>query len=121
MKTENLITDLKTLLNSRFFDSFQADRMGNDLFLSDPGRAERCHKAAEHGSDGSTHAERLQDMRDGNEIAEREIYRAQFESLGFPKFTAEALASALREEIDGEIDDAVAWHEKNGSLHAEIG
>ena len=121
MKTETLITDLNSLLNSRFFEAFQADQLGNDLFLSDPERAERCHKAAEHGADGSTHAERLQDMRDGNEIAEREIYRAQFLALGFPQFAAEALASALRDEIDAEIDDSEKWHEKNGSLHAEIG
>ena len=121
MKTQSLITDLNTLLNSSFYDAFTADRLGNDLFLSDPERADRCHKAAEHGADGSTHAERLQDMADANEHAERELYRPQFLALGFPQFTADALATTLRDEIAAEIQECEAWHEKNGTLNSQIG
>lgn len=32
--------------------------------LNDPDRAERCHDAAEYGSDGSTHREIINDWRE---------------------------------------------------------
>lgn len=41
-----------------------SDKLGNDLFLSDPERADRIYKYAEDGVDGSTHYEVLEDYRD---------------------------------------------------------
>lgn len=116
-----IITNLNTLLGSRFFDSFQGGKLGNDLFLSDPDRASRNYDAAENGCDGSTHAEHIEDMREANDLAEREVYRAQFIAQGYDADCASMLAEALKEYIAADIDDCEAWHEKNGSLDQVIG
>lgn len=115
MKTE-LIRNLKELLASRYYDGFIGDKLGNNLWINDPKRAERIHQAAENGCDGSTHGERIDDMRECNDLAEKEVYRPMFREMGFGEGSNE-LATALRESIDSEIDDCYAWHEKNGSLN----
>ncbi len=48
----------------REWDSFISDKLGNNLLLTDPDRANRLHKAAENGADGSTHAEQIEDWRE---------------------------------------------------------
>ena len=46
-------TSLDELIRSREFNDFQADLLGNDLFINDPERADRIHEASENGADGS--------------------------------------------------------------------
>lgn len=98
---------LDAFLQSRYFDAWQHDALGNNLFLTDPERADRMHEAAADGCDGSTHYERLQDMRDAFRDCLRDrrgeyLYRVE-----------DAVISA--------IDAVEAWHENNGSLHEQIG
>lgn len=119
MKTE-IITCLSDLVRSRAFASYEESKLGNELFISDPERADRIHSAAENGADGSTHAEHLDDQRECNRDMLND-YRAQFMAQGYPKFLADNLAEQLRDYIEEEIDDCEQWHEKNGSLHAEVG
>ena len=57
-------TLLQEMLDSREWNSYQGDRLGNDLFISDPDRANRIQRAAEDGADGSTHAEVIDDWRE---------------------------------------------------------
>lgn len=52
------------MLQSRGFQAFQESVLGNDLWLENPERAQRINEAAEHGSDGSTHAEMIKDWRE---------------------------------------------------------
>ena len=82
----------------------------SDAWINDPDRMNRCHNAAKHGIDGSTHAEALQDMRDNLRDMVRDISR------GTSDRTREILDS-IAEALEAEIDDCEAWHEANGSLH----
>lgn len=86
----------------------------SDDWINDPERMARCDNAAEHGEDGSTHAERLQDMRDNLRVMVRDT------GHGTSDRTQEKLDS-LAEAIGAEIDACEAWHEANGTLHECIG
>ena len=57
-------TSIPEMLQSRDFQAFQESTLGNDLWFENPERAQRLHEYAEHGSDGSTHAEMIEDWRD---------------------------------------------------------
>lgn len=107
-KVKKLRQEVKRLAdfyNSQYFQSFQAGKLGNDLFINDPERAARIHDAAEYGGDGSTNAEVIEDWREALQAAQQDgkINDADFEA------------------INREIDDCEAWHDKNGSLRQVIG
>ena len=42
---------LDQLINTDEFMMFISDKLGNDLFINDPDRADRIHEAAEFGCD----------------------------------------------------------------------
>ncbi len=90
------------MLNSREFYSFIGDRLGNDLFISDPDRADRLAEYAEDGCDGSTHDEVIEDWR---------------------AFLDDActLPERCKDHLRKQIDDVEEWHNKNGSLFEVIG
>lgn len=96
------IKTLSDLYNSPGFQAFQADLLGNDLFIHDPERADRIYKAAEHGCDGSTHAEAIQDWRDYFELIE------------------DSLDPDVVLNIAREIELTEAWHEEHGTLDSQI-
>jgi hypothetical protein len=95
---------------------FQTFGSTSDDWINDPDRMERCNDAAEHGCEGSTHHEVMQDWRaflsdlfqdyrrgnDEDEITDAELY-------------------AIEESISAEIDACEAHHEAAGTLHEEIG
>lgn len=92
---------LEDLYRSDEYDRFIGDRLGNDLFINDPDRADRCHRAARDGADGSYHAEVIED------------WRAFLDTLELPE--------RVKDRINAEIDECEAWHDANGSLYTEIG
>ena len=94
---------LNTMIRSDDFAYFIESKLGNDLFISDPDRANRIHEAAKHGCDGSTHQEVIDDWRDYLNWAT--------DSLG--------LCNRVTNAIEIEIDAVEAWHEKNGSLNQQ--
>jgi hypothetical protein len=98
------------LLNLPQWHSFIESRLGNDLFISDPDRADRIHEAAEHGADGSTHYEIIEDWRD--------FARDLFRSLSMDEAEDE---EKNYEALISEIDSCEAWHDHNGSLHKQLG
>jgi len=59
---QNADLRLDDFLADEWWLAWDADNR-NELHLTDPGRATRCDEAAADGSDGSTHAERILDMR----------------------------------------------------------
>lgn len=59
---ENADMDLGIFLQTEWWNAWDADNR-NDLHWQNPERAQRCDEAAEDGSDGSTHGERIDDMR----------------------------------------------------------
>ena len=96
-----LIT-INDMLNSREYQAFISDRLGNDLFISDPDRADRLFEAAEEGADGSTHAEHIDDWRDFiNNAAD------------YPEHIADALLA--------ECDTVEQWHIDHGTLDNHVG
>lgn len=81
----------------------------SDDWFHDAERMARCHDAAEDGEDGSTHYERLQDMRDNLAAMRRDAtYRGE---------RTEAILDVRVDAITAEIDACEAWHEENGSLY----
>lgn len=101
---------LDEMIRSRDFESYISDRLGNDLFINDPNRADRIWRAAEDGADGSTHAEVIDDWRDFL----RDVWK---DELSEDRDLADERAAL----IESAIDAAEAWHEANGTLHQEIG
>jgi len=98
------------LLNHPQWDGFIGSKLGNDLFINDPERAERIHDAAEHGCDGSTHYEIIEDWREFADML--------FRSLSWDDRDD---AEPLRDALDSAINECESWHEKNGTLHESIG
>ena len=112
-KPKDEIKNLDDLIRSEGFQYFDSDRRGNQMFIDDPDRAERCYDAAENGSDGSTHAEVIQDWRD---------YLATLKVIdpAYPDETGD-ISETVFAAITAEIDACEEWHEKNGSLHNQLG
>jgi len=106
---------LSDLYNSDGFARFIESKLGNDLFISDPDRANRIHEAAGDGCDGSTHAETIDDWREY--LGTFEEFDPEWHDEGAP----DTLPADVIESITSEIDACEAWHEQNGSLHQEIG
>jgi len=94
--------NLSEMLNTEDWQNYESDTLGNDLFISDPDRADRIHEAAKEGCDGSTHGEHIQDWRDYVN-----------DCLEAPESVKEAILKEIQETED--------WHEENKSLDTEIG
>ena len=100
IKLTERIYDLEDMYRCKEYDEFRADRMGNDLYINDPDRAERIEEASEYGSDGSTHAEIIEDWRDFLDMID--------------------VSQKTRAHINAEINRCEKWHIKNGSINQSI-
>jgi hypothetical protein len=98
------------LLNLPQWHSFIESRLGNDLFISEPDRADRMHEAAEHGADGSTHYETIEDWRD--------FARDLFRSLSMDERDDE---EKNYETLMDEINSCEEYHDGIGTLHNQVG
>jgi hypothetical protein len=98
---------LDEFVRSEYFQCWTSD---SDRFLapSRQDRARRCYEAAEHGADGSTHAEVIQDEREAWHAYARRRYRWEH------VWRVDAAVSAA-------IDAVEEWHAANGSLDQEVG
>lgn len=90
-----MIVDLADARGRSFGDT-------SDDWINDPERMTRCHDAAEYGCDGSTHRERIEDMR------------ANVRALCGNR---ERMLACAMEYLSG----VESWHQRNGSLDTEIG
>jgi hypothetical protein len=82
-------------------------------WINDPERMQRCHDAAEFGGDGSTHAERIDDMRDSfRDWVRYGRQNRNTMSAGYERFETAVLEY---------FDTLERWHEINGSLDEQIG
>lgn len=88
----------------------------SDDWINDPDRADRCNEAAEHGCEGSTHYEIMQDWRDFLSDLFRDYRRGNDEDE-----ITDAELDAIEASIDAEIDACEAYHETAGTLHEQIG
>lgn len=113
---------IREMLDSRAFQTFQESKLGNDLFISDPDRAERIHDAAEDGCDGSTHAEHIDDWREFvDDVRDDAMRQAWNMDADEGREAVEHDVEAWHDKITQEIDACEAWHEANGSLHEQVG
>lgn len=99
---------VRELLAHPRWDGFIGDKLGNDLFINDPERAERLHDAAEHGEDGSTADEHVEDWREFAEILEREARRK------CETDEQEAELEQAADALEADIARAEKWHAENG-------
>ena len=110
---------LHELCNHPEFFCFGAS---SDDWINDPDRMARCHEAAEDGSDGSFHAEVIQDWRDFLDTLEEAERSAIWHELDSPESeAAEAELERLVKAIGDEIDACESWHESQGTLWNQIG
>jgi hypothetical protein len=110
--------DWKTLhdvVNSREYQMYTSDRLGNDLFINDPDRASRCHDAAVNGCDGSTHAEAIEDQREF--LKALKIYDPEFDEYS----SRSDLTQEQYDALTAELDAVEQWHSEHKSLHTQIG
>jgi len=133
-----IVTTVSALIEygDQAFYNWQSAKLGNDLFISDPDRANRIWDAAENGADGSTHAEVIEDFREYAREHCKALSDACF-SLSTDSTDSEdaeeialfdAMCAQLEKEVEeGEIalgddlDKLENWHTENGSLREEIG
>ena len=109
------------------FYTYQAENVqscGYSHSQSRRDRYSRCYDAAEHGSDGSTHAENIEDFREFGEHLFREANRMADRM----DFESDEAADAYQDAIDNsakayaeDCDKLEAWHENNGSLNQQVG
>lgn len=119
--------------DSQAFYEWQGNKLGNDLFINDPDRANRIHESAEHGFDGSTHAEHIEDLQEYADehyaTLSRACDRLSTDSADPAEIASfEAECSALEKEIetaqetlDADLARLEKWHEENGTLNEQIG
>ena len=112
MKTQGTFNTLNEMLSSNSYHGFESDRLGNNLFINDPDRADRIYKASVDGSDGSTHQERIDDWRDFLDTLQT------FDATD-PDDTGD-VSVAVEESIRTEIDACEQWHIKNGSINQSL-
>ena len=112
------IYTIRDLLALDEWQYFQADKLGNNLFITDPDRAQRIHDAAEDGCDGSTHYEVIEDWREFAELLRRELLH-QASSEGDEESEAEIESNF--DLLTAEIDACESFHRRQKTLHEQIG
>ncbi len=115
MKTRNAIDFPATLRDLQSHPDFEPFG-SNDDWVNEPERMGRCWEAAEHGADGSTHAEILGDWW---EFLHRLRHTALGIALHHDRVSAEIERRA--DSIGAELEACEAWHAENGTLNEEIG
>ena len=106
-------TTLSEMYNSREYQEFISVKLGNDLFINDPERAERIAEHAEDGINGSTHNETIEDWREFLESLN--TFDPEYddpEDIENYDITMDTY-NAIKKEIN-ETED---WHIKNGSIN----
>jgi hypothetical protein len=104
---------IEDLMNTDAFLSIQESVYGNHGWINDAERKERIEAAAEHGGEGSFHAEIIQDWRDALSLLS--VIDSDFPEEG-GDITEEEYAA-----LEKEIDACEAWHESNGTLWEQVG
>jgi hypothetical protein len=100
------VTSIRELLELPGWDAFRDDKLGNDLFISDPDRANRIYDAAADGADGSTHAEVIEDWTEFAGQVYDEIEREAW-NLDVSQEEADALEAFIEEaraKLDADIE-----------------
>lgn len=114
-RIDRIISDF---LRSEFYSNWQAKHIQEGGLYPEGDdrrdRFDRCYEAAKTGSDGSTHAEHIADMRSafGDWLRDRRR-SSRLKCAEFP-YRLEAAA-------DEYFDRLEAWHHRAGTLDQEVG
>lgn len=114
--TKLQFTTLNEMLQCESYQNYESNKLGNDLFINDPERAERIAEYAIDGCEGSTHAEKIEDMNDY--LNSLKVYDPLYdydENLADYDITQE-----IYDNIIIEIMKCQSWHHTNGSLYTII-
>lgn len=116
--TKLKIKTLKDLYESQGYEYFIDSKLGNDLFINDPDRADRIHKYAEEGLNGSTHQETIEDWRDY--LNTLKVFDPEFEDDD-EDLSEYDITQETYDNISKEIYKTEKWHKNNRSINKIIG
>jgi hypothetical protein len=113
------IESLDDMVNSREYQAYLSDKLGNDLFINDPDRADRIHNAAENGDDGSTHREVIEDQREFLDmlvVLDPEDFDQEENDRNSYDITQE-----VYDRISKELDEVEQWHVDHKTIDNQVG
>lgn len=110
-------TTLEEMYKSEEYESFICDKLGNDLFINDPERAERIQEYAEEGCNGSTHREMVEDWRYFIDSTLKAFDPEYDDIEDIEKYD---ITLVTHNNIYAEIATTEEWHTKNGSIDSII-
>ena len=96
---------LHQFLRSDYFQTWLDSRLGNNLFINDPDRADRVQKYAKQGVDGNYAIEYIQDCRDA------------WKDYCMDHDVSDVDQDAVKQEID----QVEGYHERIGTLWEIVG
>jgi hypothetical protein len=109
---------VSTFLQSEYFANWQAEHIDSGSYSRNADKCDRflrCYGALEHGADGSTHRERIHDMRMAFQDWLR-YGRSHKQPHWCPEFPYRVESAVL-----AHFDALEQWHTDNGSIDEEIG
>ena len=114
---------LEDFYNSEYFQAWDSDNRstgGCGIILDDPERFDRMYEAAEFGSEGSTHAEIIQDWRDC--LNTLKVVDPEFDEPEdcFTDIEDGQILESNSAKLEKEIDDCMNWHVENKSIDNEL-
>lgn len=93
--------NLREMYSSSEFGYFLESKLGNDLFISEPERAERLANG-----EGSTHSENIEDWREYLNSLKVKDDDENFD-----------ITQEVYDTIEGDINSCEEWHINNGSIN----
>lgn len=103
-------------LHSQQWQYFDSDLRGDDFYLSDPDRAKRCDEASEYGTDGSTHAEIIEDWRAF--LSNLKIFDPEFDDI--EDIAEYDITQAQYDAISADIDRCEQWHIEHKTIDQQL-
>ncbi len=94
---------LEWFVRSDYFAIWQESNTSS-MGVENPERLERCYEASEHGAEGSTHSEVIDDWRQAADA-----------------YGSDSGHTRVAAAIEKEADLTEIWHKNNGSLYEQIG
>lgn len=108
--TERVKTFVDEFIRSEHMQNWHSEAVSSDFHIG--GRFGRCYDAAEHGADGSTHAEIIDDWRKAFKSWLSDKLRGAWSVNRGDRFSAAVLAY---------FDSVEQWHIEHETINQEVG
>lgn len=106
-------------IRSRYVESWSSEKDSD--FFNEPERAGRVADAAVDGAYGATHAEIIEDWRESFETWIKYDRRSVTLEYKHHEYHCHEYPARFAAAVQAHFDAVELWHERNGSLHQEIG